>query len=170
MPEAGALWDEADVVVAIGSDLDGMMTQGWKQPQPPHLVAINVDPRDASKNYRPDVLIEADAARAAAALAERLGERGGLDSLERRVRELNRAVRDAARDEDPEALGSSTRSSRAARRRDRGLRHVHPRLLARRLPPHPGAAQARLPARLGHARLRVPAGARRGAGGRRARP
>ena len=45
MPEAGELWDEADVVVAIGSDLDGMMTQGWKQPQPPHLVAINVDPR-----------------------------------------------------------------------------------------------------------------------------
>ena len=44
VPEAGELWDEADVVVAIGSDLDGMMTQGWKQPQPPHLVAINVDP------------------------------------------------------------------------------------------------------------------------------
>ena len=40
-----------------------MMTQGWKQPQPPHLVAINVDPTDASKNYRPDVVVEADAAR-----------------------------------------------------------------------------------------------------------
>ena len=40
----GALWDEADAVIAIGTDLDGMMTQGWKQPQPPHLIAINVDP------------------------------------------------------------------------------------------------------------------------------
>jgi thiamine pyrophosphate-dependent acetolactate synthase large subunit-like protein len=47
VPEVGALWDEADVVVAIGSDFDGMMTQGWKMPQPPHLVAINVDARDA---------------------------------------------------------------------------------------------------------------------------
>ena len=103
VPEAGELWDEADVVVAIGSDLDGMMTQGWKQPQPPHLVAINVDPTDASKNYRPDVVVEADARAASAELAERLGERGGLDSLQRRVRELNRAVRDRFASEEPEA-------------------------------------------------------------------
>jgi thiamine pyrophosphate-dependent acetolactate synthase large subunit-like protein len=104
VPEAGELWDEADVVVAIGSDLDGMMTQGWKQPQPPHLVAINVDPADASKNYRPDVVVEADAATAAAALAERLGDRGGLDSLHRRVRELNGAVRRRLASEEPEAM------------------------------------------------------------------
>src|SRR4051794_31129290 len=104
VPEAGELWDEADVVVAIGSDLDGMMTQGWKQPQPPHLVAVNVDPTDASKNYRPDVVVEADAASAAAALAERLSGRGGLDSLQRRVGELNRAVRDRLASEEPEAM------------------------------------------------------------------
>jgi len=103
VPEAGQLWDEADVVVAIGSDLDGMMTQGWKQPQPAHLVAINVDPTDASKNYRPDVVVEADASEATAALAERLGERGGLDSLQRRVRDLNRAVRERLASEEPEA-------------------------------------------------------------------
>jgi thiamine pyrophosphate-dependent acetolactate synthase large subunit-like protein len=103
VPEAGELWDEADVVVAIGSDLDGMMTQGWKQPQPAHLVAINVDPTDASKNYRPDVVVEADASEATAALAERLGERGGLDSLQRRVRDLNRAVRERLASEEPEA-------------------------------------------------------------------
>ncbi len=103
VPEAGELWDDADVIVAIGSDLDGMMTQGWKQPQPPHLVAINVDPTDASKNYRPDLVIEADAREATAALAERLGERGGLDSLARRIRELNRSVRARIADEDPEA-------------------------------------------------------------------
>ncbi len=105
VPEVGALWDEADVVVAIGSDFDGMMTQGWKMPQPPHLVAINVDARDASKNYRPDVVVEADAAAAAAALADRLGERGGLDSLERRLKELDRAVRARLAAEDPEAIG-----------------------------------------------------------------
>jgi len=103
VPEAGALWDEADVVVAVGSDLDGMMTQGWKQPQPPHMVAINVDAADASKNYRPDVVVEADARAGAAALAERLGARGGLESLERRVRDLNRAVRERLAREEPEA-------------------------------------------------------------------
>jgi thiamine pyrophosphate-dependent acetolactate synthase large subunit-like protein len=105
VPEVGELWDEADVVVAIGSDLDGMMTQGWKQPQPPHLVAINVDPTDASKNYRPDMVVEADAAAAASALAERLGERGGLDSLQRRVRERNRSVRERLAADEPEASG-----------------------------------------------------------------
>jgi acetolactate synthase-1/2/3 large subunit len=103
VPEVGDLWDEADVVIAVGSDLDGMMTQGWKQPQPPHLVAINVDPRDASKNYRPDVVVEADARQAASALADRLGERGGLDSLQRRLRDINRGVRERVAGEDPEA-------------------------------------------------------------------
>jgi thiamine pyrophosphate-dependent acetolactate synthase large subunit-like protein len=103
VPEVSELWDDADVVVAVGSDLDGMMTQGWKQPQPPHLVAINVDPTDASKNYRPDVVVEADAAEATSALAERLGERGGLDSLKRRVRDLNRSVRERLAREEPEA-------------------------------------------------------------------
>jgi thiamine pyrophosphate-dependent acetolactate synthase large subunit-like protein len=104
VPEVGALWDEADVVIAIGTDFDGMMTQGWQQPQPPKLIAINVDPADASKNYLPDVLIESDAAEGAAALARRLSERGGLDALARRVRELNRAVRAQLADTDPEAL------------------------------------------------------------------
>src|SRR5918996_4338888 len=42
------------------------------------------------------------------------------------------------------------------------MRHVHPRLLAGRLPSHSVPAQAVLSARLGHARVRVPAGPRRG--------
>ncbi|MGH2763886.1 MAG: thiamine pyrophosphate-binding protein, partial [Thermoleophilaceae bacterium] len=71
VPEAGGLWDEADLVIGIGTDFDGMMTQGWKQAQPPHLIAINVDPADAAKNYLPDVLLEADAREGAAALGER---------------------------------------------------------------------------------------------------
>jgi acetolactate synthase-1/2/3 large subunit len=105
VPEVGALWDEADAVLAVGSDFDGMMTQGWKQPQPPHLISVNVDPADAAKNYLPDVLLEADAAEATAALAERLQERGGLDALAQRLRELNRSVRAALRASDAEAVG-----------------------------------------------------------------
>jgi acetolactate synthase-1/2/3 large subunit len=56
---AGRLWDEADVVVAIGSDLDGIQTQNFAQPQPETLVAIGVE---RPTNYRVDVFVNGDAA------------------------------------------------------------------------------------------------------------
>jgi acetolactate synthase-1/2/3 large subunit len=104
LAEVGALWDEADLVVAVGSDLDGMMTQGWKMPQPPHLVTVNVDAEDASKNYLPDVLLEADATEAVRFLAHRLEQRGGLESLARRLEALERAVKGSLQQTDPEAI------------------------------------------------------------------
>jgi thiamine pyrophosphate-dependent acetolactate synthase large subunit-like protein len=82
---AGALWDDADVVVAIGSDLDGVQTQNFLMPQPPGLIAINLDGADAAKNYRVDCLLEGDAGRVAAALAERLPPRDGLEALAKRL-------------------------------------------------------------------------------------
>jgi thiamine pyrophosphate-dependent acetolactate synthase large subunit-like protein len=74
VPEVGALWDEADLVIAVGSDLDGMMTQNWRMPAPARLVAVNVDPVDAAKNYAPDVIVAGDAAVACRALVAELGE------------------------------------------------------------------------------------------------
>jgi thiamine pyrophosphate-dependent acetolactate synthase large subunit-like protein len=68
VPSAGALWDEADLVISVGSDLDGMNTQNWAMPQPPALVAVNVDAADAGKNYRVDRVLETDAAAGCAAL------------------------------------------------------------------------------------------------------
>ena len=59
VPAAGRLWDEADLVIAFGSDLDGMNTQNWLQPQPPPIVAVNTDPGDAAKNYRVDAVVDA---------------------------------------------------------------------------------------------------------------
>jgi len=57
-PQAGALWDAADVVLVVGSDLDAMNTQGFRQPQPPTLVTIDlIEP----VNYPPDVHVRADA-------------------------------------------------------------------------------------------------------------
>ena len=169
VPEAGELWDEADVVVAIGSDLDGMMTQGWKQPQPAHLVAINVDPRDASKNYRPDVVVEADAAKATAALAERLSDRGGLDSLQRRVRDLNRAVRVRLASEDPEAVAFLD-TLEAALPDDAVVvcDMCIPGYWLGGFHRTPAPRKLHLSARVGHARLRFPAGPGRGAGRERA--
>jgi len=85
---AGLLWDEADLVLAIGSDLDGVQTQNFAMPQPPALVAVNLDAEDATKNYRVDVLLEGDAATVAAALAERVPDHGGLDTLAERLHEV----------------------------------------------------------------------------------
>jgi thiamine pyrophosphate-dependent acetolactate synthase large subunit-like protein len=85
---AGALWDEADVVVAIGSDLDGVQTQNFAMPQPPSLIAINLDADDATKNYRVDCLLEGDAGRVTAALAERLSPRAALEGLADRLHEV----------------------------------------------------------------------------------
>jgi len=85
---AGSLWDEADLVLAIGSDLDGVQTQNFAMPQPPALVAVNLDTEDATKNYRVDHMLEGDAAEVAAALAARVPDRGALDSLAHRLHEV----------------------------------------------------------------------------------
>ena len=76
------------MVVAIGSDLDGVQTQNFAMPQPPALIAVNLDPEDAGKNYRVDCLLEGDAVRGTAALAERVDERDGLESLAERLHEV----------------------------------------------------------------------------------
>lgn len=76
LPAVGELWEEADVVVAIGTDLDGMNTMNWRLPRPARLVAVNVDAADASKNYVPDVVVEGDAALGARALAAGLPPAG----------------------------------------------------------------------------------------------
>jgi thiamine pyrophosphate-dependent acetolactate synthase large subunit-like protein len=93
VPEAGELWDQADVVLAIGSDLDGMMTQNWAQPAPPHLVVVNADAQDATKNYAADVVLAADARAVAEALVARVPERDGLTTLAERLRRVRESAR-----------------------------------------------------------------------------
>lgn len=70
-PAVGALWDRADVVLVVGSDLDAMNTQGFRQPQPPVLVAVDLV---RPVNYPPDVLVQAGAGEALAALLVGLPE------------------------------------------------------------------------------------------------
>jgi thiamine pyrophosphate-dependent acetolactate synthase large subunit-like protein len=102
-PSVGALWDEADVVLAIGSDLDATTTQSWTQPQPRHLVCVNVDPADASKNYLPDLMLEADARAATEALTAGLSQRPGAEALHRRLDRVRAEVRAAVEAESPDA-------------------------------------------------------------------
>jgi thiamine pyrophosphate-dependent acetolactate synthase large subunit-like protein len=75
-------------VLAVGSDLDGVQTQNFTQPQPPTLVAVNLDPAEPAANFRVDVLLEGDAGRLAGALAGRLPDRGGLEELAGRLRSV----------------------------------------------------------------------------------
>jgi thiamine pyrophosphate-dependent acetolactate synthase large subunit-like protein len=112
MPQAGRLWDDADVVISVGTDFDGMMTQNWRMPAPEHLVAVNVDVSDASKSYPPEVMIEADAAMALRAMNSRLTHRdahrhapGGIEGLDRRLLALREDVREALIADTPEAVG-----------------------------------------------------------------
>jgi acetolactate synthase-1/2/3 large subunit len=104
VPAAGKLWDEADAVLAIGTDFDGMMTQNWAMPPPRHLVAINVDPADASKSYEPELVLTGDAADVGAALAQRLPERGGVAELKVRLDELRAEALGELRREHPDEL------------------------------------------------------------------
>ena len=98
---AGRLWDEADVVVSVGSDLDGHATQNFTQPQPPALITINPDAEDAGKNYRVDVALACDAEAGCRELARRVAPRDGLPALRERLE----AVRaEACRELDADAL------------------------------------------------------------------
>ena len=56
--EAGDLWDAADLVVVVGSDLDGMNTQGFRQPRPPWVVTVDLA---QPVNLEPNVHLACDA-------------------------------------------------------------------------------------------------------------
>lgn len=101
--EIGELWDAADVVLAVGSDLDGMMTQNWLMPQPPTLIAINVDEADANKNYACDVTLVGDARAVLAELVPMVPERGGLPQLQERLGAIAAAVSASLDADEPQA-------------------------------------------------------------------
>jgi acetolactate synthase-1/2/3 large subunit len=99
----GALWDEADVVLAIGSDFDGTNTQNWRLPAPPTLISINVDEVEASKSYRSDVTLVGDARAVLEQLVPRVGPREGLAELERRLAAIGSQVSAWVRADDEQA-------------------------------------------------------------------
>jgi thiamine pyrophosphate-dependent acetolactate synthase large subunit-like protein len=68
----GAIWDDADFVLAVGSGFDGMMTQNWAMPRPPKLVIVDIASAQAHGNYAGDVVLENDASVALDALIDEL--------------------------------------------------------------------------------------------------
>jgi acetolactate synthase-1/2/3 large subunit len=103
VPECGQLWDEADLVIAIGSDLDGTSTQTWAQPQPPRMLAVNVDPDDATKNYRFDAVVMGDARSATEMLASKTPDRGRAGELAARLDRLRGETWERLDSEEPQA-------------------------------------------------------------------
>lgn len=101
--EVGALWDESDVVLAIGSDFDGTMTQNWQMPAPARLISINVDQTEASKNYRSELTLLGDARRVLERLVPRIEARDGLGELARRLSAIRAAVAASVESDDPQA-------------------------------------------------------------------
>jgi thiamine pyrophosphate-dependent acetolactate synthase large subunit-like protein len=102
-PEIGALWDEADVVLAIGTDFDGMMTQNWLMPRPPVLISVNIDEADANKNYTSDLTLVGDARAVLSHLLPATAARGGTDELRRRLAAIGDDVARAVAAEDDQA-------------------------------------------------------------------
>jgi thiamine pyrophosphate-dependent acetolactate synthase large subunit-like protein len=102
-PEVGALWDEADVVVAVGTDFDGTNTQNWRMPAPPALISVNVDEADANKSYHSDVTLVGDACAVLEQLVPRVAAREGLDQLQSRLAAIGSAVTVWVQNDDEQA-------------------------------------------------------------------
>ncbi len=164
-PAVGALWDEADVVLSVGSDFDGMMTQNWLMPQPPVLIAVNVDAADANKNYPADLTLVGDARVVLEEMLTRVHGRNGLPELQERLVELGAEVSASVNADDPQAAAFLAIMERALPANAvvvadmcipgywlGGYRRV------------PAPAQARLPTRVGNAGIRLPGIARCRAG------
>jgi acetolactate synthase-1/2/3 large subunit len=105
VPACERLWNEADLVIAVGTDFDAMMTRSWRFQQPRRLLAINVDPADAAKNYRPDRVLAGDAGQILAGLLPHVAEAGRRDETAARVAAVDAAVWGEAAAECPEATG-----------------------------------------------------------------
>lgn len=71
--------DAADVVVALGTDFDGVTTAGWSLRMGDALIHVNIEPTEFDRAYDADVAIADDAAHAAYELVARLENTGGWD-------------------------------------------------------------------------------------------
>lgn len=74
-PEVAALIGAADMMLAIGTDFDAMMTRNWRMPMPARLGVINAAAEDLAKNFHPDVSVLGDARETLRELLPRVAQR-----------------------------------------------------------------------------------------------
>ena len=101
--EVGELWDEADVVLAVGTDFDAMMTQNWRMPAPARLISINTDTVEANKNYRSDFTLVGDARWVLAQINARIEVRPGLEKIRKRLADIGCSVEGWIASDEPQA-------------------------------------------------------------------
>lgn len=73
-PGAERALDTADVVLALGTNFDGVTTANWNIPMGETLIHVNLDVNDIDAAYESDIAIVDDAAHAGRALLEGLSE------------------------------------------------------------------------------------------------
>lgn len=105
LPAVGQLWDDADLVIAIGSDFDHHQMQGELMPAPSKLIAINVDPEVGGDRYPPTVLLRGDAKVLTKALVAAVTYRGGTAAVRNRNEEIRRSSRAQLEETNPEDMG-----------------------------------------------------------------
>lgn len=88
-PEVAELVAGADLMLAVGTGFDGMMTRNWRMPMPPELAVVNCSAEDLDKNFRPDLAVLGDAAGVLSAVLDQVPARDGTGT-----RESLRAVRE----------------------------------------------------------------------------
>ncbi|MHA6784225.1 thiamine pyrophosphate-binding protein [Pseudonocardia saturnea] len=71
-PEAAAVIAEADVLLAVGGDLDGMNTRNWTMPRPPGLVVLDAAPPVDPPEWAADATVTGPLGDALRGLATRL--------------------------------------------------------------------------------------------------
>jgi thiamine pyrophosphate-dependent acetolactate synthase large subunit-like protein len=90
-PQVTELLESSDAILIVGSDLDGMNTQGWRIPLPRPRVGINTVAQDCRRNYACNVVVEADAREALEAVLPSLTTRKGGAGA-RRVARVRKAA------------------------------------------------------------------------------
>jgi acetolactate synthase-1/2/3 large subunit len=93
-PRARAVLRDADLLLVLGSALDGMTTANWSLPRPSRVIDINVA---SSGNLEPDVVVAADVRAFVDAIALRLAPRDPWADSPFRIRDAVRG--DAVADE-----------------------------------------------------------------------
>ena len=94
-PELLDCLSDADVLLAVGSDLDAHGTRGWAVDLPETLVHVTIDADDLGTGYDPTVGIIADAADAMAAIENKIAAADGAPASTANGTERAQAVRDA---------------------------------------------------------------------------
>ncbi|WP_218780655.1 thiamine pyrophosphate-binding protein [Halorarum halophilum] len=96
-PGAKRVLDRADVVLALGTNFDGITTANWSLPMGDRLIHVTLDPESVDVAYEADVAVLADVADAVESIRDGLEGADGWDggTLASAVREEYREALDA---------------------------------------------------------------------------